>query len=106
MISSKFSNATVEDITRYSFWHALIALPFIEKIYLHGSRARGQQGARSDIDLAIMCPKASPKDWSRVREIIDHADTLIEIDCLRLDSAAAEITKNIVQEGLVLYERS
>lgn len=73
-------------MNRLNFISKLKALPFVEVIYLFGSRARGNARERSDIDLAIDCPAATQEDWQQVMEIIDNADTLLSIDCVRLDS--------------------
>lgn len=40
-----------------------MAFDFIDEICLFGSRARGDNKERSDIDLAIVCPRASDTDW-------------------------------------------
>ena len=37
--------------------------PTVDQVILFGSRARGDAKPRSDIDLAVACPKASAKDW-------------------------------------------
>lgn len=79
--------------------------PQIERIYLFGSRARGDAGPRSDIDLAIACPQAGPIIWADIREAIDVADTLLKIDTVRLEEAAPELVKRIMAEGRLLYER-
>ncbi len=41
-------------VTDYQFFKKLCALPFIEQIWLYGSRARENNKSRSDIDLAII----------------------------------------------------
>jgi predicted nucleotidyltransferase len=69
----------------YRFIEQLKALPFVEAIYLYGSRARGDNPERADIDLAIDCPTASREEWSQVMEIVEDADTLLHVDCVRLD---------------------
>ena len=73
------------NIQEYQFFEKLTALPFVESILLFGSRARGDNQERADIDIAIVCPKATWEDWLLVTDIIDEADTLLEIDCVRLD---------------------
>ncbi|MCH9644691.1 MAG: nucleotidyltransferase domain-containing protein [Gammaproteobacteria bacterium] len=90
----------------YQFLKQLEQLSFIEKIYLYGSRARGDHRERSDIDLAIVCPQASDNDWLKVLEIIENADTLLEIDCLRYDELKDPVfLKNIDRDKITLYER-
>lgn len=93
------------DIAAYNFFRKLKVLPFVNRVYLYGSRARREEDARSDIDLAVECPLAGEKDWARVRDIIEHADTLLEIDCVRLDTAGKDLKENILREGVLLYER-
>ncbi len=96
------------NITSHIFFKNLIALPFIEKIILYGSRARNDALERSDIDLAIVCPNATQKDWAQVITIIEQADTLIKIDCVRLDTLSDQnvLKKNIEKEGIILYEHN
>ncbi len=92
----------------YEFMGKLKALPFVEAIYLYGSRARGTHRPRSDIDIAILCPTASTSEWHQVNDIIENADTLLEIDCLRLDKEPAEsrLRQQIEQDKKVIYERN
>lgn len=70
----------------YGFIQQIKALKFVEAIYLYGSRARGNERERSDIDIAVYCPLASNSDWLAIEDIIDNADTLLHIDCVRLDT--------------------
>ena len=67
------------------FLRKIAALPFVDAIYLFGSRARGDHRERSDIDIAILCPEANENDWQSIIELIDDTDTLLPIDCIRLD---------------------
>ncbi len=77
----------------------------VERVYLFGSRARGDAGPRSDIDLAIACPLADARVWADICEAIDVADTLLKIDAIRLEEAAPEFAQRIMAEGRLLYER-
>ena len=83
----------VKDISEYKFIEKLKALEFVEEIWLFGSRARGDNIERSDFDLAIVCPRATDVDWLHILAIVDDADTLIKVDCVRLD-------KNRISESL------
>lgn len=92
----------------YQFIEQLKALPFVEAIYLYGSRARGTHRPRSDIDLAIVCPTADSRQWQQVLDIVEEADTLLEIDCLRLDAEKPDsrLRQNIERDKQVIYERN
>jgi uncharacterized protein len=91
----------------YRFIDRLKALAFVEAIYLYGSRARGDHSPRSDIDLAVLCPSASQKDWLKVLEIIEESDTLLQIDCLRLDELkdGDRLKEKILRQGKSLYQK-
>ena len=94
-------------IDDYAFIRSLAGLPFVERIIVYGSRARRENRERSDIDLAISCPSASPSDWSQVMEIVEQADTLLKIDCVRLEDlpTSDQLRQSILRDGKVLFER-
>jgi predicted nucleotidyltransferase len=104
------SNAQLTD---YLFLQKIAALPFVEAIYLFGSRARGDHRERSDIDIdididiAILSPNANESDWWSMLELIDEADTLLSIDCIRLDkeSQNSALRLQIEQDKKLIYER-
>lgn len=93
-------------ILSYQFIDKLKKLAFVDSIYLYGSRARGDNTETSDIDLAIKCPAATEDDWLKVMDVIEDADTLLKIDCVRLDEVDEELKKNVYLEGKKLYERN
>lgn len=84
----------------YNFIEQIKSLPFVESVYLFGSRARGDNRPRSDIDLAVSCPKATQDEWRKVQYIIEDADTLLEIDCVRLENINQGLTSEIKAEGV------
>jgi predicted nucleotidyltransferase len=97
-----------DNIENYHFISTLKTLPFIDKIILFGSRSRGDNAPRADIDLAMECPKASAKDWLTILELIDNADTLLKIDCVRFDllPKESELRANILKEGKIIYAKN
>ena len=74
------------DITSYGFFAKLKALPFVEAIYLYGSRARGDHDDWSDIDLAVLCPKATREQWDEVRDAVATEELLVPITVTRYDT--------------------
>lgn len=94
-------------ISEYQFFKDLCALPFVDAIYLYGSRSRSENSERSDIDIAILCPQASQDNWNEIVEIIHHSDTLLEIDFVRLDALSDQepLKNNITKDKVLLYKR-
>ena len=96
------------DVTKYRFFQKLQSLSFVEKIWLFGSRARGDNQERADIDIAILCPNATAAEWSSLLDVIEEADTLLKIDCLRFDELddSSDVKKSILSQGIKIYERN
>ena len=69
--------------------------------------SQGEQRERSDIDLAIECPGACEAQWQQVLAIIDEADTLLPIDCVRLDEESPQslLYQAILRDRVPLYRR-
>jgi uncharacterized protein len=81
------------------------AEPCVRRVILFGSRARGDAGPRSDVDLAIDAPELRAPEWLRLRDMTEDADTLLSIDMVRLDEAPPELRARIEAEGRTLHER-
>ena len=80
---------------------ALAQKNHIQKVILFGSRARGDNGARSDIDLAVT--GGNVRDFRL--DIDDEVRTLLLFDVVDLDgSVQKELLDVINQEGITLYE--
>lgn len=94
-------------IEGYLFFTQLRGLSFVKAIWLYGSRARGDNKERSDIDIAIDCSGATDFDWLAVVSIVEEADTLLHIDCVRLDELkdSNPLKKSILSEGICIYKR-
>lgn len=74
-----------------------------EKIVLFGSRARGDNHSRSDIDLAIYGMQNCNQSlfWSEV----DDLPTLLKFDLVFIsETTDHELVKNIEKDGVLLYE--
>ena len=95
------------NIKDYKFYQHLTNLPFIQQIWLFGSRARGDHQERADLDLAILCNNPSFENWLKISSIIDSADTLLKIDCVKLNELpdTSTLKAAIMQQGIKLYEK-
>ena len=72
------------------------------KIILFGSRARGTNTARSDIDLAV-----SGGDFDGFyHDIHENADTLLMFDIVQLERISPELKFEIDRDGILLYEKA
>jgi 23S rRNA (uracil1939-C5)-methyltransferase len=73
------------------------------KIMIFGSRARGDFKKTSDIDIAI----EGGNNPGYLREILDEdLNTLLNIDVVYLDKIENNFKKEILNEGLIVYEKT
>ncbi len=74
----------------------------IEKLILFGSRAKGTNRERSDIDLAVQ--GGNTMEFSA--RVDDEIQTLLMFDVVDLDKPVqAELLEEIRRDGIVLYEK-
>lgn len=74
----------------------------IQKVILFGSRARGDNRERSDIDLAIQ----GGDTLHFTLDMEDKVPTLLFFDVVNLDEAVQpELLESIQKEGKALYEK-
>ena len=86
----------------------IVAFLSPQRVILYGSRARGDNVPKSDIDLAVDAPPGR----HRVRAHFDllgnlerDPPTLLGIDIVFLDEVGEEFRLRVVREGQVLYEQ-
>ena len=74
-----------------------------EKVVLFGSRARGDNLPKSDIDIAV----AGCRDFGRLSYLIEERlDTLLDVDVVNLDeSLSRQLLDEIARDGVILYEK-
>jgi predicted nucleotidyltransferase len=74
----------------------------MEKVILFGSRARGNNSERSDIDLAVSGGDALNFYYDAEEEV----RTLLMFDVVDLDrEISEELQREIDRDGVVLYEK-
>ena len=77
----------------------------VSKIVLFGSRARGDNNTKSDIDIAIYTLSEFAYKGHFVSDIED-LETLLKIDTVFISKDTDEkLVKNIQKEGVIIYER-
>lgn len=74
----------------------------IGRVTLFGSRARGTNASKSDIDLAV----SGGGDYlGFVDDVQERLWSLLEVDVVNLDEAASpELRDDINRDGVILYE--
>ena len=94
----------MEKLKKYNFIEKIKSLDFVNQVWLYGSRARGDNELKSDIDLAIVCnDDATDGDWNKIIDIIKNRDTLIMVDYVRFDRLKDnKFKKNILKDRVVL----
>lgn len=76
----------------------------VTKVVLFGSRARGDNGPKSDIDLAIYgCKYFS----ALVDQMNEELWSLLQLDIINMDdlNVSQELKKEIERDGVVLYDK-
>jgi hypothetical protein len=78
-------------------------------LYLHGSHARGDQGPLSDLDLAVLFGRESPRSLGSELDFLaalQSASGREDVDLVFLDRAGPIIKDRVVRYGRLVYQRS
>lgn len=71
-------------------------------VYLYGSRARGDHGLASDIDVAVdVGQKADERKMARIRLSIEDLNIPVSVDVVDLYALSDEFRKNIEKDKIV-----
>ena len=75
----------------------------INKIVLFGSRARGTNTERSDIDIAVYGGDFDSFYWA----VKEKTNSLLMFDIIQADSSVSDdFKKEIQKDGVVIYEKA
>ena len=75
----------------------------VTKIVLFGSRARGTNTERSDIDIAVYGGEFDRFYW----DVKEKINSLLIFDIIQADSQISdELKKEIKKDGVVIYEKT
>ena len=75
------------------------------RVYLFGSRARGDAGRSSDFDIGI--DGSEPLDLAvlfKIKDSLEQIPTLYQFDLVDLNRASPKLRENARREGRLLYE--
>lgn len=83
--------------------HKFAKMSFIDKVVLFGSRARGDNTERSDVDIAVYGGNFDDFYW-KIKESIH---SLLTFDIVEVDTEISEELKSeIERDGIVIYEKA
>jgi uncharacterized protein len=78
----------------------------VKRIYIFGSRSKGNFRKNSDIDIAIETFD-DYKDISFLNEILNEdINTLLKIDVVHFNKANKNLKQEILKNGIVIYENN
>ena len=87
----------IRDISTFAKKHS------VEKVILFGSRARGTNTERSDIDIAVYGGDFNSFYW----DIKEKVHSLLMFDIVEIDAGISEeLRKEIKKDGVVIYEKA
>ena len=78
----------------------------IEKVFIFGSRARGDYKKTSDIDLAIFSKCISSTNLNLLRDDLYMLDIIYKVDVVDFNRLSKDALKeNILSEGIMIYSK-
>lgn len=76
----------------------------IDSVLIYGSRATGHFRNHSDIDLAVLAPSMTERDFSRLWNALDDLPILFKLDVVHFEQVTNPALKNnILAHGKTLY---
>ena len=76
-----------------------------QKIYLFGSRAKGDAKHGSDFDFAIDCPSPERSKLRMIKGMLDAIAVLYSVDIVFLPEVDAGFKEIILDSGKIIYEK-
>lgn len=96
-MSYNLPNRVLRELTSFARKHS------ITKIILFGSRARGTNTERSDIDIAVYGGDFDNFYW----DVKEKTNSLLMFDIVQADRPLSdELEKEIKKDGVVIYEKA
>ena len=71
------------------------------KVYIFGSRARGDHTPRSDLDLGFLSEEDISYELSLLREILEESNLTFSVDVVDLSRTSDEFREAVLREGRV-----
>lgn len=80
----------------------------VEKAWVFGSYARGEETSESDVDILVRYSKDTCLGLFGIAEIIDKLETLLgkKVDLVEEDTLYPRVAKMVNAEKIQIYERN
>lgn len=89
------------------FQNTFIRYPEVTKVYIFGSRAKGNFKPGSDIDLAVVNEGVSDKTLLQLANDLDESDLPYKVDILYTpDLQHPELKDHIDRAAIIFYEKA
>lgn len=76
---------------------------FIDKVVIFGSRARGDNAPKSDIDLCVYSLKMSKDEFVKLRRELDDLPILYKMDIVHFENSSDELKENILRDEKLFF---
>ena len=83
----------------------LVRLAQPKRVWLFGSRARGEHKVSSDYDFALESSQLPVQDRWKISEALESLPTLRNFDVVWLEFASDLLKEEVAREGICLFER-
>ena len=97
-------NAALSDPVACEAVRVLVELARPTRIWLFGSRARGEHNMRSDYDFALENSQLPIQDRWKISQALESLPTLRRFDVVWLEFASDVLKEEVATEGICLYE--
>ena len=95
----------LSETIRDSLCEVFARFPKIERVLIYGSRAAGRYRPQSDIDLAVIAPTMSDREFCIVWMALDDLPILFRLDVELWHQATNPARKQaMIDDGIPLYE--
>lgn len=72
------------------------------QVILYGSRARGDEGVGSDVDLALDCGNRIDENiLSTIKILVEESDIPVHFDIVDFQSLSDRMKKEILKDGVI-----